>query len=116
THESGLGASISVARLDAGEPVKGSTSVTDSVRTNVQWALNENRHLDFSAGYVERERTSYPTGGGGVLYAPRDDLERGTAKDINAQLAWREQATDALTLELRGSYFKRDEQLNTPEI
>lgn len=116
TNDNGLGASVSVARLNAGEPVKGSTSVSDSIRTNVQWAVNDNRQLDFSAGYVERERTSYPTGGGGLLYAPRDNLEIGTAEDTNAQLGWREQATDSLTLEVRGSYFKREEQLDVPEI
>jgi vitamin B12 transporter len=116
THENGLGASISAARLDSGEPVEGSTSLTESLRTNVQWAVTENRHLDFTAGYVERERSSYPTGGGGLLFAPLDDLETGTAKDLNAQLGWREQASEALVLDLRASYFKRDEKLDTPVI
>lgn len=116
TFDNGLGAGLSVARLDSGELVKGSTSLTDSVRTNVQWAVNDNRHLDLTAGYVERERSSYPTGGGGLLYAPFDDLETGIAKDTSAQFGWREQASDALVIDLRASWFKRDEQLDTPSI
>jgi iron complex outermembrane receptor protein/vitamin B12 transporter len=115
-NDGGLGASISVARLDSGEPVEGSTSLTDSVRTNVQWAVNENRQLNFSAGYVERDRTSYPTGGGGLLFAPRDDLETGTAKDTSAQVGWREQVNEALVLDVQASYFNRDEQLDSPTI
>lgn len=116
TFDNGLGASLSVARLDGGEPVRGSTSISDSVRANLQWAVNENRQLDFSAGYVERERSSYPTGGGGLLYAVRADLETGIAQDTNAQFGWREQASEALVVDVRASYFKRDEQLDTPNI
>lgn len=116
THDNGLGASISAARLDAGEPVKGSTSVTDSVRTSVQWAVNEQRHLELNAGYVERERTSYPTSGGGLLYAASDALEAGLAKDINAQFGWREQASENLALDLQISYFNREEDLDIPDI
>ncbi len=114
--DNGLGAGISVARLDAGEPVKGSTSVSDSVRTHIHWQPNEQRTLDFSAGYTERERTGYPTGSGGLLFAALDDLETGLAKDTNAQAGWREAVTQALTLDIRASYFKRDEEVDTPPI
>lgn len=116
THESGVGASLSVAQLDGGEPLKGSTSVTDSIRTNVQWAVNDDRQLEFSASYVERERSSYPTSGGGLLYAPFSDLELGIAEDTSAQFGWREQASDDLVLDLRASYFNRDEELESPVI
>lgn len=116
SNNGGIGVSVSVARLDNGEPVQGSTSLTESVRTNMQWAVNENRELNFTASYVERERTSYPSGGGGLLFAPRNELEMGTAKDISTQLGWREQMGGALVLDLQASYFNRDEQLDSPAV
>lgn len=116
THDNGLGAGISAARLDSGEPVEGSTSLTESLRTHAQWSLNETRHLDFALGYVERERTGFPSGSGGFRYAPLPDLEWGFARDIHGQLGWREQATGALLLDIRASYFKRDEEVDAPAI
>jgi vitamin B12 transporter len=115
TLDNGLGASLSVAHLDAGEPVKGSTSESDSIRGQLLWG-NEQRQLDLTLGYVERDRTSYPTASGGPLFAALDDLEKGTAEDTSAQAGWREQLSDALLFDVRGSWFKREEQLDVPAI
>lgn len=115
TLENGLGASLSVARLDSGEPVPGSTSESNSARGQLSWA-NERRQLDFTAGYVERDRTSYPTASGGPLFAALDNLETATAEDASAQAGWREQFSDAWLLDVRASWFKRDEHLDVPAI
>src|SRR5690606_35309664 len=39
-----------------------------------------------------------------------------TAEDTSAQAGWREQLSDALLFDVRGSWFKREEQLDVPAI
>lgn len=111
-----VAANIRVARLDSGEPVKGSTALTKSLGSNLLWTPGENNVIDASVNFIDRDRSSYPTGGGGEIYAPLDNLETSNSKDTQAQVGWNNKTTDKLSLDVRTSYFKRKEKIDTPMI
>lgn len=109
-------ASLSAAYLDAGEPVPGSTSTTRSVAAKVDWMRTQTRELDFSLRSVKRSRSGYPSASGGYDFAVSDDLETSEASDLSASAHWRERVSQAITVDIRTTHFKRDEQIDTPAV
>lgn len=114
--DNGFASKIAAAYLDSGEPVEGSSAKTQSVRQRIDWTDENDRRLDFLFSYVERERSSLPTGSGGNLYAASPALEYSKAEDESVSGGWREQVSESFLFDLRANYFKRDEQVTTPMI
>lgn len=112
----GLMGRLSLAHLDSGEPVPGSTSSVDSVRLGVDWSLAEHRQLDLRVNRSERERTNYPVGSGGPLFAVHDGLEHGLAEQTSAQVRWQETLGEDWAFNMRLSHFQREEEVDTPGV
>jgi outer membrane cobalamin receptor len=68
------------------------------------------------ARYVERHRTSYPDASGGERYAVIRDLEHADADETSAWLTAKRSMTQSWNLHLQGSYFARNENIDTPPI
>lgn len=116
TAASGPAVNLSVAHLDAGEPVPGSSATTESYAAAVDWVDNNERAVDTTIRKVSRERTGYPSASGGYEFAASDELERAQADDLSVGFSWREQVSNNAKLNLNVTHYKRDEYVNTPAV
>lgn len=112
----GPAARFSAAHLDAGEPVPGSTAITESYTAVVDWVNTAARSIDMSVRKVDRQRTGYPAASGGFEYAASDELEEAKADDLGAGFNWREVLTERVTLNVQANHYARDEYVNSPAV
>ncbi len=112
----GVRGRLSLAHLDSGEPVPGSSAQVDSVRGALDWSPTEQRTLDLRLSYAQRDRTSYPMASGGSRYAVNPQLEEASAEEFSAQLGWRERLDERTSLTVRLATFEREEDVDTPGI
>ncbi|MFT7558804.1 MAG: vitamin B12 transporter [Flavobacteriales bacterium] len=112
----GLAASLNVAQLDSGEAVEGSRSDLNSIDGQIDYQADNGLRIDSNFRFIERQRQSYPSAGGGPRLSILSDLETADANEKSAAIRLRHRLSNSLDLDVQLSHFTRDEHVNTPSV
>lgn len=112
----GLSSTVTLAYLDAGEPVQGSTSESASINAQVDYVAEDGSRLDTSVRLSNRDRSAYPASSGGARLAESDALEYAESQDLSLGARWRQPLGENWDLDVQINHFDREETVDTPAI
>jgi vitamin B12 transporter len=112
----GLSGTATLAYLDSGEPVQGSSSENTSFNAQLDYVTDGGARLDTSLRVSERERTAYPASSGGPRLAASDALEFAESDDLSVGARWRQALSENWNLDFQLNHFDREETVDTPAI